>query len=335
MVVAKNIVTASALRDVSLYFGSPEYVADQVFPLININNPTAKLTKYLESDFFRNDARVRGEGAEAVRGKFKTTELTYSCIEYAYSSPVTDELRRNSRKLNAQPLSPDIDAIELCKRKIMMNREGMVADLIKAGTWADAVSGGEDVDGKWASSESSNTFIADVKKAIQTLRGRGIVGGGNLEIRLLLDDLTFDEVTEISRVREQFKYTNAESISPEMLARMLKIDKVIVPSAVHNTAKETKAGTEFTASRFWKGTASATSGMAFLYAYPKSVGPRMLCAGIQVRDKFDESEGGGYERFMKWRESSEHQDVYEVAENRDQLQVCATAGYLFKDTIST
>ena len=45
--------------------------------------------------------------------------------------------------------------------------------------------------------------------------------------------------------------------------------------------------------------------------------------------------GGGHERMMKWRESAEHQDVYELAENQDEIQVCADAGYLWKDTIST
>ena len=61
----------------------------------------------------------------------------------------------------------------------------------------------------------------------------------------------------------------------------------------------------------------------------------MMTAGLQVRDKFSTEEGGGFERIMKWREDKNHQDVYEVAENRDEIQVCAQAGYLFKDTILT
>ena len=333
MVLGKNIVTASALRNASIYYQSPEFVADQVFPVIQANNPTMKITKYLASDYFRNDAGVRGEGGEARRGGFKTEEATYSTIETAYAVPITDELRRNAKKQSAQPLQPDIEAIELAKRKVMMKRESEAASLITTATWADGFAGGEDAAGAWASDAGTNSFKSDIQLGLQILRQKGIISDGNMEIRLLLDDLTFDEVVEITAIKDQIKYTSPESITPDMLARILKIDKVIVPSIIENTAYETKEGTEFTASRIWK--INADKGMAILYAYPKRLGLRVMAAGLIVNDKFDSEEGGGYERAMKWREAPNHQDVYEVAELRDQLQVCADAAYMWKDTIAT
>jgi len=333
MVLGKNIVTASVLRNASIFYQTPEFLADQVFPVLPANAPSMKITKYLASDYFRNDAGVRGEGGEAKRGGFKTTEVTYSTVETAFAVPITDELRRNARKQSAQPLQPDIEAIELCKRKVMLKRESEVASLITSATWSDGNSGGEDAEGAWASSAGTNTFLADIRTGLQTLREKGIVSGANMEIRLLLDDLTYDEICEISAIKDQFKYTSAESITPEMLARMLKIDRVIVPSIIENTAKETKSGTEFTAARVWE--INSGKGMALLYAYPKRLGLRVMSAGLIVNDKFDEEEGGNHERVMKWREASNHQDVYEVAELRDQLQVCADAAYMWKDTIQT
>jgi len=333
MVLGKSIVTASALRNASILYQSPEFMANQVFPVLQSNDPTMKITKYLPADFFRNDAGLRGEGGEAIRGSYKTTGVTYSVDEYAYAVPVTDELRRNAKKQTAQPLQPDIEAIELAKRKILLKRESDVASLITAATWADGNSGGKDVTGAWHQDTTTNTFIADIKTGLQTLREKGIERGGSMEIRLLLDDLTFDQVVEISRVRDQMKYTSNESITPELLARILKVDKIIVPSVIENTAKETKAGTEFTASRIWQ--INATKGMALLYAYPKRLGLKVMTAGLIVNDRFDIEEGNGHERAMKWREAANHQDVYEVAELRDQLQVCADAAYMWKDTILT
>lgn len=332
MPTAKSIVTASALRNVSIHFKSPDFVADKVFPIVDVNDPTAKITKYLESDYYRNDAGPRAEGGQARRGSFKTTEVTYSTVEYAFASEVTDELRRNSKKLSAQPLLPDTDAIELAKRKILANREGKVMDKILASTWLDGNSGGADAEGGWASTATTNTFITDIDDALLAMASRGVTPGGDLSLRLLIDDYTFKNIKEISRVRDQFKYVSKESITPAMIAGMLNIDEVIVTNAVYSSAKEKKAGTEFTAARFFQST--ATKGVAFLYAFPKQIKPRMLCAGMMVRDKFDTSEGGGFERIQKWREPAEHQDVYEVAENRDELQICAQCGYLFKDTVS-
>lgn len=333
MVIGKNIVTASALRNASIYYQTPEFVAGQVFPVLQTNAPNMKITKYLPADYFRNDAGVRGEGGEAKRGGFKTTEVTYSTVETAFAVPITDELRRNAKKQSAQPLQPDIEAIELAKRKVMLKRETEVASLIKAATWADGVAGGEDAAGLWSPNDGTNTFKADIKKAVKTLREKGIASGANMEIRLLMDDLTFDTVVELDVITEQIKYTSAESITPELLARILRVDKVIVPSVIENTAKETKAGTEFTASRVWE--INENKGMALLYAYPKRLGLRVMTAGLIVNDRFDDEEGGGHERVMKWREAANHQDVYEVGELRDQLQVCAEAAYMFKDTIAT
>lgn len=333
MVLAKNIITASSLRNISVAYDTPEFVASQVFPLLDVNDVTAKITKFEASDYFRNDAKHRSEGARAARGKFKTSEVTYSCTEVAFAHAVTDDLRRNSKKLNAQPLMPDMEAVEMCKRKIMMEREGKVASLITSGTWADGVAGGSDAEGNWAKDAGTNTFKTDIDAAKQALRDRGIASSSKNEIRLLVDDATFDQIIEIDRIRDQFKYVSKESITPEMLAGLLKIDKVIIAQSIYNSAKETKAGTEFTSARFWQ--INSGKGMAFLYAYPKFMAPKMMTAGLMVRDRFDSQEGGGFERIMKWREDAEHQDVYEVAENRDQIQIAAPAGYLFKDTIAT
>ena len=146
MVIGKNIVTASALRNASIHYQTPEFIAGQVFPVLQTNSPTMKITKYLAADYFRNDAGVRGEGGEAKRGGFKTTDVTYSTIETAFAVPITDELRRNAKKQSAQPLQPDVEAIELAKRQVMLKRESEVASLITSATWADGNAGGEDAD---------------------------------------------------------------------------------------------------------------------------------------------------------------------------------------------
>ena len=335
MVLGKSIVTAGTLRNASIYYQSPEFIADQVFPVLQSNDPTMKITKYLPADFFRNDAGVRGPGGEARRGGYKTSEVTYNCLETAYAVPVHDELRRNAKKQSAQPLQPDIEAVELATRKVKLKRESEVASLILAGTWLDGNATGEDAEGAWASAQtgSDNTFIADVKKALAAMRGKGLAAGGGFEIRMLLDDLTFDQVIEIDAIKDKIKYTSKESITPQLLANILQIDKVIVPSVIQNTAKETKAGTEFTAGRIWQ--VNANKGIGMLYAYPKRIGLKMMTPGLIVNDRFDSEEGGGFQRIMKWREPANHQDVYEAAELRDQIQVCSDAAYLFNDTIQT
>lgn len=333
MPTAKSIVTAGSLRNISMFHPTPQFIANQVFPELRATDPTMKITKHLLSDWYRDDAGVRGEGAQARRGGHKATDVTYSCFEYAFASEVTDEIRRNAKKQTAMPLQPDVEALELCKTKIRLKREKDVVALIKASTWADGNSGGEDAAAGWASATTTNTFKSDIVAGLQTLEAKGIISGGNMEIRLVLDALTFDEVVEITAIKNQIIYTSAESITPDMLAKILKIDKVIVARPVECTDEETKAGAENTTSRIWH--SNTTKGIAMLYGYPKKLGLKVLTPGLIVNQKFDAEAGGGYERISKWRESANHQDVYEVAEIRDQVQVIAECAYLWVDTIVT
>ena len=331
---ARSLVSSVPLKNASIYYTSPEFIADQVFPIVDMDSPVGKITTYLPGDFFRNEADLRGESGRARRAGFKTTTTSYSTKEIALAHEITDEYVRASKKQNALPLQPYVEGVEFLKRLIMLKREADVAAKITGATWADGVAGGEDVEGLWASGATGNTFKADIKKGLQKLREKGIAPGNPMyEVRLLLDDLTFDEVVEIAAIKDQIKYTSAENVTPELLAKILKVDKVIVPNVIQNTAKEKKAGTEFTSAKIWQ--VNATKGMALLYTYPKQVKLRMMTSGLIVRDRFDSIEGGGHERLMNWREDAEHQTVYELAENRDQIQVAADSADAFKDTILT
>jgi hypothetical protein len=116
-------------------------------------------------------------------------------------------------------------------------------------------------------------------------------------------------------------------LTSQLLAAILDLDEVIVAGAVTSTAKETKAGTEFTAARVWEMTAG--KGMGFLFYRPPNPGLKTPSAGYIARGSF----AGGV-RLTTWREASRHQDVYEAAEKIDILASGADLGYMWKDTIS-
>ena len=335
MVLGNGIVTAGPLRNLSIMHSMPQFVAPEVFPILQSKDPTMKITKYLSGDFFRDEAGIRAEKGQAPITEYRTTEETYSCDEYAIATEISDELRRNARKMSAQPLQPDVEAMMFLKQKLYTKREKDLVTLIQASTWADGVSGGEDVAGLWAyTNTSTNTFITDLNTAKETLTAKGILGSGQYELRLLMCDLTFNSVRRIETgVRDQIKYTSPDSITSAMLAKLLEVDRIIVPTCVENTDEETVAGTSFTAKRIWN--SNTTKGMAMLYVYPKRLGLMTMAPGFIVNDQFSTEEGGGYLRIMKSRDNDHHLDKYELAELRDQLQVAADAAYLWKDTLST
>jgi len=320
----KELVISSPLKDVSIQYRNRAYISDRVFPIIDTSDPKAKVARYLKGAWFRDEAKVRGPGARAVRGGYPVDYIDISPKEYAFAKEVTDEDRRFASATGAPPLRPEQDAIEFCADRIDLSKERRVASLIIGGTWSGVA--GEDVNGGWAASAQTNTFITDVESRIETIRS-------NTGLRpnvLILSGNTLSQVKQISAVLDRIKYTQRGIVTPDLLAALFGLEEVLVGDAIYSSAKETKAGTEFSAVSIWE--KNAGKGAAFLFYRPPSPGLKTPSAGYQVRVLYED---GSPRRTTTWREPAEHQDVYEVAEETDIVQTGSDLGFFWYDTIQT
>jgi hypothetical protein len=322
----QEVIVAGPLQNVSVQYRNRLYVADRVFPFIDNCPLEAKILKYQKGAWFRDEATMMGPGAEAGRGGFPVTYIDVILKEYGFAKEVTDNDREIAGQVGAPPLQPDQDAIEYAADRVDLRREVNVAALIKATSWSGVGAGGTDADGKWAAG-SGNTFLANIKgqkAAIQSATGM-------IPNVLLLDNGTYMSLTEEATVLDKIKYTQRGVLTSELLAAILDLDEVIVAGAVTSTAKETKAGTDFTAAKIWE--VNAGKGMGFLFYRPPRPGLKTPSAGYVARF------GGGLftagRRVTTWRENSKHQDVYEVAEKIDIVVTGSDLGYMWKDTLLT
>jgi len=318
-------VIAGPLQNVSIAYRNLQFIGDRVFPIIDGSDPKAKIYKYLKGAWFRDEAGVRAPGARARRGGYTVTPVSIATLEYAYATEVTDEDRRFATSRMAPPLQPDMDAIEFSTDKIDLKKEIRIAAAVKSSTWVDGNATGEDAEGLWAPAGNTNTFLADIVTGKKALKAQGILANS-----LLMDYATFLAVKACDAITGQIKYTSPESITAAMLARILELDEVLVGMAIYSSAKETAAGTEFTAADIWE--INAGQGMGFLFYRAPRLGLKVVTAGIQARIAY---ENGSPRRISTWREAAEHQDVYEVAEETDIVQICADAGYKWRDTYAT
>lgn len=321
----KEQIVAGPLANVSVAYKNLDYIADNVFPILDGADPKAKITKYQKGAWFRDEAGIRAAGTRAKRGGYPITSVSLSTKEYAFAKEVTDEDRRFSKAQGAPALNPDTDAIEFTADKIDLKKERRVASLITGGTWLDGNSGGVDAEGLWAPAGSTNTFIADIATGIKALKAIGIIATD-----LVVDFATYLALKECEAVLEKIKYTQRGVLTKDLLAAILELNTVHIGSAIYSDAEETAAGDDFNAVDIW--TVNAGKGMGFLYRKPPKLGLKVVTAGLQVRIKY---ENGNARRTSTWRENAEHQDVYETAEETDIVQVCADAGYLWKDTYAT
>jgi hypothetical protein len=251
--------------------------------------------------------------------------LDLSVKEYAFAKEVTDEDRDAVRVAGGPPLQPDQDAVEFATGKVDLKKERRIASMIMAGTWSGVA--GEDAAGLWAPNDATNTFIDDVLTRIETIRSNTGLKPNVLEI----DFGTYNKLKKLDALLDRIKYTQKGVLSADLIAAIFDLDEVLIGEAIYSTAKETKAGTDFTASNVWE--KNAGKGSAFLYFRPKRPGLKIPSAGYQARTKYGQN--GMARKTTTWREEAEHQDVYEVAEKTDIVQTGADMGFLWYDTLLT
>jgi hypothetical protein len=312
------------LQGVSIAYRNRLYVADRVFPIIPNCPPESKIARYLKGAWFRDEAQMRGPGSEAARGGYPVDYLDVIPKEFAFAKEVTDEDRDVASSQGGPPLQPDQDAIEFATDRVLLKREVLVAALVKASVWSGIAASGEDAEGLWAAG-SGNTFLADVKARKTTIQNNT----GLLPNVLVIDNGTYQSLTEEATVLDKIKYTQRGVLTSELLAAILELDEVLVAGAVTSTAKETKAGTEFTAARIWENT--ATKGMGYLFYRPPAAGLKTPSAGYIAKSSLYPN---GFNS-TTWREDSKHQDVYEVAEKMHALATGLDLGFMWKDTLLT
>lgn len=323
----KELLVAGPLATVSVAYKNQSYIADRVFPILDNVDPKAKIARYLKGAWFRDEAAIRAPGTRAARGGYPVDYITINTAEYAFAKEVTDEDRRFAGRQGAPPLKPDQDALEFCADRIDLKKEVRTATLIKTTNWSGIGVGGEDAQGLWKAG-SGNTFLEDISNATEYIRART----GIRPNKLVLDFGTYTSLKQEATVLDKIKYTERAVLTRELLAALLDLEEVLIGEAIVSTAKETKAGTEFTASNVWE--VNAGKGMGFLYYSPPAPGLKIPSAGYQARVWYTEGEEQGMaRRTTMWREPAEHQDVYEVAEETDIVVTGADLGYLFKDTL--
>ena len=322
----KDLIVAGPLLDVSIAYRNTAYIGDRVFRIIDTSDPKSKIARYLKGAWFRDEAGIRGPGSRAPRGGYPVDMLDILTKEYAFAKEVTDEDRRFSKSTGAPPLQPDQDAISFASDKIDLKKEVRVASLVKASTWSSQSAGGEDAAGLWAPNDNTNTFISDVLARIETIRS----ATGLRPNVLVMDYGTYNALKKVDALLDRIRYTQRGVLTADLIAAIFDLEEVLLGEAIVSTAKETKAGTDSTASNVWE--ENAGKGMGFLFYRPPAPGLRMPASGYQIRLRYED---GKVRRITPLREEAEHQDVYEVAEETDIVATGIDLGFMWKDTLLT
>lgn len=291
-----------------------QFVADRAFPIVPVEQQSNYYYTFDKDDFYRDEAKPRAPGTESAGGGFRLSTTLYAAVVEAYHKDIDDQLRANADSV----LSLDEAAMQFVVQKMLIRKERRWAtnffatsiwgtDATPSPLWSDV-------------SATPGEPMRDVEVAKMAILGTT----GFKPNTLIMGAQVFSALRNAPRVRDQFKYTSAESINEAMLARYLDIERVLVMEGVANTSVEGNA-TQTTA---------LIGGKHALLCYVPSA-PSLMTPSAGYTFSWSGYTGAVTgQRISKFRMQELRSDRIEGEMAYDQKKVAASLGYFFNGAVA-
>lgn len=228
---SSDVHVDAALTDMSIaYMQSAEnYIAARASTVKPVNHKTDKYHIFSKNDFFRDDAvKKRAEGGSAPRAGFTLSTDSYDCDAWWTAVPLSELVTANSDP--AVPLDQAAARLVTQRSLIRLDRQ-FATEIFATSKWGTDVVGGTDFTA-WSDAAS------DPENDIQTGQKTILQNTGQEPNTLMV---SFDVHQALKRhplIKDRFKYTSSESITPEMIARFFELDSYLVSKSVYATNTE-------------------------------------------------------------------------------------------------
>lgn len=216
---------------------SSNFIADKVFPTVPVLKESDLYAIYEKGFFYRDELKPRPLGGRPAQIGYEVEHGRYNCTEWSAEHPIDDRVRANAD----QPLDPDLAAMRLLTTQALIRRDKIwVEKFFTTGVWGvdwtGATSGGKEAE------HTFNQFDASsATDPIQFFDQRKIDMGsktGYMPNTLVLGADVYRVVKNHEKVIDRIKYTQRGIVTPEILAELFDVERVLIPFGVQNSAKE-------------------------------------------------------------------------------------------------
>lgn len=222
------------------YIQRSGFIANQVFPVVPVDKQSNKFFVYNKGDWFRDEAEIRGDGMESVASGYTLSTDTYSCDVYSIAKDIGYQLLANADA----PLNPKRDATEFVTQRLLLKQEkDWVSTFFKTSVWGQTdqtgVSGAPTTNQfrQWSDYVNSDPLV-DVEGWKETI----LASTGMMPNTLVLGYQVYRQLKNHPDVVDRFKYTSSSIVTTDMLSALFDVERVLVASAVENTAAEGATG---------------------------------------------------------------------------------------------
>lgn len=240
--VPRDLHVDQLLTNISIGYGNQSYIADQIFPIVPVDNQSGKYVVYDQSHWFRNEARLRAPGTKSQRGGWTYSSDTYYADRFSYGHEIYDEERANADAA----FNLDREATEFVTDKILMQREvSAAAKFFTTGVWGADKVGGTNFTA-WSDYANSNP-ITDLAGWMDSVEA----GIGREPNTLVLGKQVWVQLKWHPDLVDNIKYTQQAQLSVELVASMFEVDRILIGRAIYTASPEGTAESSVTYSRIW------------------------------------------------------------------------------------
>ena len=201
------------------------FVASKVFPTVPVTKQSDLYFTYSQADFYRDQAQYRADGTESAGSGYSLSTSTYSSQVWALHKDIGDQVRANSDS----PLNPDMDATKFLAHQMMIRQErDWASKFFTTSVW------GTDNTPSTLWDASGSDPIGDIQTGVNTV----LSNTGYLPNTLVLSYAAYKTLRNHSDFVDRYKYTSADSITPELIGKVLDVPRVMVMKGVYNSAQE-------------------------------------------------------------------------------------------------
>ncbi len=215
------------------------FIANKVFPIVPVDKQSDLYFKYTKEDWFRDDAQVRADGAEAAVAGYGLETDSYFADVYAVKKAIGDQLMANFDS----PLDPLRDGAKFTAQLILNRMEAQfVSDFIKTGVWGTDFTGvaGTPTTGEFK--QWSDLANSDPIQDIEAGKTAILSTTGYEANKLVLGYDSYSVLRNHPDIIDRVKYTGRDVPDTQYLAQLFGLDEVLVAKSVKNTAKEGQTG---------------------------------------------------------------------------------------------
>lgn len=202
----------AVLTNISIaYLQNPNnFVADKVFPIINVPKQSNVFFTYDQGDFFRNDVTDRAPGTESAGSGWGQSTDSYFAQVKALHHDIDNQTLANYD----EPLDADIDTTNYLTQQMLLSKElDFLSNVFVGSTWTGSTTAGDITPGNlWDT--VAGTPIDDIEEQKTSVAEKT----GFTPNTLILGPEVTKELKEHPDMLDRIKYTQTGIITEELLA---------------------------------------------------------------------------------------------------------------------